>query len=129
MSEKGLFCGINKPKDFKSITDFEKKHTPQIECPDEVRAGEPFEVKIRVGDNIAHPMEEGHFIQWIEVKSGENLYVRAEFTPVFSRPDVVVTLVKKGMHKQGTLRVIERCNLHGLWEASKEIKIIGGEPK
>jgi len=124
MTEKGMFCGINKPKDSATMTDFEKKHTPVIECPDEVKEGVPFQVKINVG-SIPHVMEEGHFIQWIEVKFGENLYERVEFTPVFSVPEVTVTLVKGGKHGERTLRVIERCNLHGAWETTKEITVTG----
>ncbi|MDH4232057.1 MAG: class II SORL domain-containing protein [Nitrospirota bacterium] len=124
MQEKGLFCGINKPKDSANMTDFEKKHTPVIECPDEVKEGVPFQVRIRVG-SIPHLMEEGHFIQWLEVRFGENLYERVELAPVFSRPEITVTLAKGGKHEKGTLRVIEKCNLHGAWEATKEIRIAG----
>lgn len=122
MSEKSIFCGINKPKDPANMTDLEKKHTPVIACPDKVKAGEPFQVKINVGE-LPHVMEEGHHIQWIEVKSGENFIERIDLTPVFARPEVAVTLVKGGKHRTSTIRVIERCNLHGLWESSKEITI------
>ena len=122
MPEKGHLCGNNRPKDSAVMTDFEKKHMPVIDCPDTVKAGEPFQVKIKVG-GIPHVMEEGHFIQWVEVKFGESLYARVELTPVLSLPEVTVTLVKSAKHGKGTLRVIERCNLHGAWEATKEIAI------
>jgi len=122
MSEKGLFCGINQPKDPANLSELEKKHIPVIECPDNVKSGEPFHVKIKVGE-IPHVMEEGHHIQWIEVKSGENFYERIDLTPVFTRPEVTLTLVKGGKHEKRILRVIERCNLHGLWETKKEITI------
>lgn len=105
-----------------NMTDFEKKHLPVIDCPDTVRAGEAFQVKINVGE-IPHVMEEGHFIQWIEVKFGESLYSRVELTPALSQPKIMVTLVKGAKHNKGTMRVIERCNLHGAWEATKEITI------
>lgn len=122
MPEKGIFCGINKPADAANMSDLEKKHVPVIECPDTVRVGEPFTVKVKIGAN-PHVMEEGHFIQWVEVKFGENLYARTELTPVFSRPEISFTLVKGGKHSTRTMRVIERCNLHGLWETTKEITI------
>lgn len=122
MSEKGLFCGINRPADASNLTEMEKKHIPVIECPDRVKAGEPFQVKVKVGE-IPHVSEEAHHIQWIEIKSGENLYARFEPTPVQSRPEVTVTLVKAGKHSSGTLRVIERCNMHGLWESTLDITI------
>jgi len=122
MVEKGLFCGINKPKDTANLTETEKKHIPVFECPDKVKSGEPFQIKIKVGE-MPHVMEEGHHIQWIEVKSGENFYERVDLTPVFTRPEITLTLIKGGKHEKRTLRVIERCNMHGLWEAVKEITI------
>jgi superoxide reductase len=122
MSEKGYFCGLNRPKDSSSITDFEKKHTPVIECPDTVVADQPFHVRFKLGE-IPHVTEEGHFIQWAEVKFGENLYVRVEFSPVMSLPEATVALSKGSRHGKGTLRVLAKCNLHGLWEATKEITI------
>ncbi len=122
MSEKSLFCGINRPQDPANKTALEQKHTPVIECPDTVKAGEPFQVKIRVGE-IPHPNEEGHHIQWIELYSGQNLYARVDLTPVFAQPEVTITVVKGGKHRTSTLRVLERCNLHGTWEATKEITI------
>ena len=91
MSEKGLFCGINQPADSANLTEMEKKHIPVIECPDMVKSGEPFQVKIKVGE-IPHVSEEAHHIQWIEIKTGENLYSRFELTPVLSMAEVTVTL-------------------------------------
>ncbi len=122
MAEKGLFCGNNKPADPANMTDAEKKHMPVIDCPDSVKAGEPFQVKINVGE-MPHVMEEAHHIQWIEVSSGHNFNARIDLTPVFTRPEVTVTLVKGSKHTKGTLRVVERCNIHGQWEATKEITI------
>ncbi|MBF0566677.1 MAG: class II SORL domain-containing protein [Nitrospirae bacterium] len=123
MSEKGFFCGMNVPADPANMTDSEKKHMPVIDCPDSVKAGEPFQVKIKVGA-IPHVMEEGHHIQWIDVYVGQNFFVRVDLTPVFTKPDVSVTLVKgSGKHGNATIRVIERCNLHGQWEATKEITV------
>ncbi len=125
MAEKGLFCGINRPKNASDLSDMEKKHIPVIDAPDEVRPGEPFKVTINVGE-IPHVMEEAHHIQWIEVSFGQNFHTRIELTPVFTRPEITVTLVRhgKGSHDTGAMRVIERCNMHGLWEAVKDIRII-----
>jgi superoxide reductase len=122
MSEKGLFCGLNKPKDLSNMTEPEKKHMPVIDCPDTVKAGEPFQVKINVGE-IPHVMEEAHHIQWIDIYFKENFFARIDLTPVFTRPEVTITLVRHSKHKSSTLRVIERCNMHGQWEATKEIAV------
>ncbi len=123
MGEKNLFCGINRPQDPANMTEMEKKHTPVIECPDSVKVGEPFKVTIKVGE-LPHVMEEGHHIQWIEVYFGQNFNTRIDLTPVFTRPEVTLTFVKGGKHRTSTLRVIERCNLHGQWEATKEITVV-----
>ena len=122
MTEKSLFCGMNKPKDPANMTDPEKKHMPVIECPDTVKAGEPFQVKISVGE-IPHVMEETHHIQWIDIYSGDNFNARIDLTPVFTKPEVSVTLQKGGKHRKARIRVIERCNVHGQWEAEKEITV------
>ena len=122
MPDKGLFCGMNTPKDTSHMTELEKKHTPVIECPDAVKAGEPFQVRIHVGE-IPHVMEEGHFVQWIDVYFKQNFFARVELTPKFTRPDITLTLERHSKHKVSTLRVIERCNLHGQWEATKDITI------
>ncbi len=122
MAEKGPFCGINEPADPANLTEAEKKHIPVIECPDTVKAGEPFQVTIKVGE-IPHVMEEGHHIQWLELYSGQNYNARVDLTPVFTRAEATVVLVKGGVHHDITLRAIERCNLHGMWEGTRKIAI------
>ncbi|MBF0473870.1 MAG: class II SORL domain-containing protein [Nitrospirae bacterium] len=104
------------------MTDSEKKHMPVIDCPNEVKGGVPFIVKIKVGE-IPHVMEVAHHIQWIDIYSSENFNARIDLTPEVTKPEVSVTLQKSGKHRKATLRVIERCNLHGQWEAIKEIVV------
>jgi len=124
MSEKGLFCGINKPEDPANLSEMEKKHIPVIDAPEEVTAGEPFNVTINVGE-IPHVMENAHHIQWLDVSFGSNFYARVDLTPEFTSPTVTLSLIRhgKGSHDRGTLRVTERCNIHGLWAAEKEIGV------
>jgi superoxide reductase len=122
MSEKGLFCGINKPADAANMTELEKKHMPVIDCPDTVKAGEPFKVHINVGE-MPHVMDEGHHIQWIDVYFKNNFFARVDLTPKFTRPEVTLTLERHSKHESSTLRVIERCNLHGQWETEKQITV------
>ena len=44
-----------------------EKHVPVIECPDQVKADEFFEVKASLGKEIAHPNTTEHHIRWISV--------------------------------------------------------------
>jgi len=115
-----LFREINRVKDPANPTDLEKKHVPTIEAPDEVTAREPFETTIIVGKELAHPDEGGHFIQWIELFAGDAYLARFDFTPTVSGAPVKITLK---LNEDTTLVARERCNLHGVWESSKDIKV------
>src|SRR3989304_6196011 len=42
-----------------------EKHVPVIECPDQVKAGEPFAGKAALGKQIAHPNTTENHIRWI----------------------------------------------------------------
>lgn len=118
--EEDLFCGVNKPKDHANMNDLEKKHTPVIDAPASVKNGELFEVTVEVGKLLKHPNEIGHFIQWVELYQDKTFLARSDFVAELTEPKVriPVRLVRSGM-----LRAFERCNLHGTWEGSKEIKV------
>lgn len=106
-----------------------EKHAPVIECPGVVQAGEVFEVQVSVGKEIAHPNTAEHHINWITLyfqPDGDKFPYqvgRFEFAAhseggVFTQPMASVSLK---VAKPGTLRALSFCNLHGLWESSKEI--------
>lgn len=78
-----------------------EKHVPVIE---KVDGG----YKVTVG-SVAHPMEEKHYIQWIELLT-ENEVLRHEL-----KPGEKAEAVFKTDAKHVTAR--EYCNLHGLWKA------------
>ena len=99
-----------------------ESHTPKIEAPSKVKANEVFEVKIKVGP---HPSTVEHSIRRIELyfyeegrKFNPILLASIDLTPVYTEPDIKITLKLK---KSGVLYAIGYCNLHGLWEARKEI--------
>jgi superoxide reductase len=99
-------------------------HTPKIEAPDKVKAGEQFRVTIKVGP---HPNTAEHSIRWVELYFYEEgrafnpVFVgRAFFAPGYAEPEVTFTLK---LQKPGVLYAIAYCNLHGLWENRKEIKV------
>ena len=68
-------------------------------------------------------MEDGHFIQWIELFMSYIYLARVDFTQ-FMKPEVVFVLKapSKG-HDKFTLRALMRCNLLGIWEYEKEVKV------
>ena len=78
-----------------------EKHVPVIE-----KTAEGF--KVKVGD-VAHPMEEKHYIEWIEVIAGGKAY--RQFLKPGETPEATFCVDAD----QVTAR--EYCNLHGLWKA------------
>lgn len=64
--------------------------------------------KVRVG-SAAHPMQEDHYIEWIEVINGER--VCRQFLKPGEAPEAEFAAPKAGE----TAR--EYCNKHGLWKA------------
>jgi superoxide reductase len=115
-----------------------EKHVPVIECPDEVSAEEMFDIAVTLGKAIAHPNTTEHHIVWIKLQykptddkfSYELGYYQfgahgasaqgPNTGPAYTNPSVV-TKVK--LLKPGTIFASAFCNIHGLWESSKEIKI------
>ncbi len=100
-------------------TTLEKKHVPVITAPDTVKAGEYFEVKIKMGDEIDHPMGEDHFIQYVELYANYYQLARVDFGPE-TKAEATLTIK---LEESCTLRAYEYCNLHGQWEATKEITV------
>ncbi len=78
-----------------------EKHVPVIEKTD---AG----YKVKVG-SVAHPMEEKHYIQWIELIADGKSYL--QFLNPGDAPEAVFAIAAESV----TAR--EYCNLHGHWKA------------
>jgi len=84
-----------------------------------------FEVNIHIGgiDGVEHPNEPGHFIEWIELYSGDTFLSKCSFSGGTSYP--VAKFKIKLSHAHGPLKVWAKCNLHGLWEYEKDITVEG----
>ncbi len=121
--QEDILCGVNEPGDRQSLADLEKKHLPIIDAPKKAKKDEPFEVKVRVGgiDGVDHPNEAGHFIEWIELYCGDTFLGRASFSGGASFG--VACFKVKLSHAHGPLKVWEKCNIHGIWEDTKEINV------
>ena len=84
----------------KSADQGKEKHVPVIE---KLNGG----FKVKIG-SIPHPMEEKHFIEWIEIITDGKVY-RQSLRPG-QAPEAVFNLAAE------RVSVREHCNLHGLWE-------------
>ena len=122
MSEPGLFCQVNRVKDPNKKEPLEQKHLAVIEVPSEIKSEQFFNLKIKVGE-IEHPNENGHFIQWIELYVGDVYLGRFDLAPVMTKPEVTIPLSIAHGNRKTVLRAVSRCNLHGMWESTKEIEV------
>jgi superoxide reductase len=79
-----------------------EKHVPVVEATDRG-------VKVKVGD-VPHPMEEKHYIEWIEVITDDGSC--RQFLKPGNKPEAEFEI--------RALKVVAReyCNIHGLWKSS-----------
>ncbi|MBU1003822.1 MAG: desulfoferrodoxin [Proteobacteria bacterium] len=95
-------CGENMKLFKENTVDAAKeKHVPVIE---KTATG----YKVSVG-SVAHPMEEKHWIEWIELIADGKSYT--QFLKPGQEP------VAQFCIKAGKVSAREYCNLHGLWKA------------
>lgn len=98
-----LVC-CNQPMNLivENTTDAAKeKHVPVVE-----KMSDGYKIKI---GSVAHPMEDKHYIEWIQIISGDRSY--REFLKPGIAPEAVFKLM------EGSITAREYCNIHGLWKA------------
>ena len=79
----------------------QEKHVPVIE-----KTGSGYQVKV---GSVAHPMEEKHFIQWIQLIADGKAY--RQFLDPGQAPQASFDI------QADKVEAREYCNLHGLWKA------------
>ncbi len=79
-----------------------EKHVPVIE-----KTADGYKVKV---GSVAHPMEEKHLIEWIELQVADKVYRR--FLKPGDAPEALFCV-----KEDGPVTAREYCNLHGLWKA------------
>jgi len=115
-----------------------EKHVPVIDCPDKVKAGELFAVKVTLGKEVAHPNTTAHHIRWISVyfhpeeEKFPSEIGRFEFNAhgesaegpdkgsVFTHHEVSFSMKTA---KPGAIYATALCNIHGLWRSEKELDL------
>ncbi|OHB64117.1 MAG: desulfoferrodoxin [Planctomycetes bacterium RBG_13_60_9] len=100
-----LVC-CNKPMEHlaaKTADQGREKHVPVIE---KLNGG----VKVKIG-SIPHPMEEKHYIEWIEIITDGKVY--REFLKPGQAPEAVFNVAADKVSAR------EHCNLHGIWEVKE----------
>lgn len=77
-----------------------EKHVPVVE---KTAGG----ILVKVG-SVAHPMEEKHYIEWIEVIADGRAY--RQFLKPGDKPEALFCI------EAATITAREYCNIHGLWK-------------
>ena len=78
-----------------------EKHVPVVE---KIEGG----YKVKVG-SVPHPMEETHYIEWIELIADGKAY--RQFLEPGQAPEAMFKI------EAASVTAREYCNLHGLWKA------------
>ncbi len=78
----------------------QEKHVPVIE-----KTAEGIVVKV---GSVEHPMQDSHFIEWIQLLADGNAY--RQFLNPGEKPEAVFKIEGKDLSAR------EYCNLHGLWK-------------
>jgi len=102
-----ICCGV--PMTFQiinSINTAKEKHEPIIKKI-------PNGYKIKIGD-LPHPMNEKHYIQWIEIFTHEKIY--RIFLKPGKNPEVDFIIDTTNITARGY------CNIHGLWQKTTILK-------
>ncbi len=100
-----ICCGADMRELVENTTDAAKeKHVPVME---KTEKG----VTVKVG-SVPHPMEEKHFIEWIELVADGKVFRE------FLKPGQPAQATFCLCFQPKTLEAREYCNLHGLWKAS-----------
>lgn len=95
-------CGQDMTQLVENTVDAAKeKHVPVIE-----KTADGF--KVKVGD-VAHPMEDKHYIQWVEIIADGKSYF--QYLKPGDAPEATFKI------DAGSITAREYCNLHGLWKA------------
>ena len=108
-----------------------EKHVPVIHVSEKVSSGEEVEIKVSIGDEIKHPNELEHHIVWIKVyfraDDGKFPVELATFNFSAHGEDGLKTepvgSTKVKLERSGTVFALSYCNIHGLWENSKEVTV------
>ena len=103
-----------------------EKHVPQIHAPASAKAGEPFDVTVIVGEEVAHPNTIEHHIKWIQLfakpdSKRPTVHIGTfDLGPTFAVPRVTVPVI---LEESATLYALEYCNIHGVWDNSLQVTV------
>jgi desulfoferrodoxin-like iron-binding protein len=106
----GVVEEVHSIENIDTASDFELKHTPNIEV---IEGANGQTIKVTIGlKGIAHPQTEEHLIEWIRAFDGTEPVGTVNFGPTDT------PYAEFEVKRSGSQVIVQAlCNLHGLWEA------------
>ncbi len=125
---------INRYQDISEIDreakkDYIDRHSAFLHCENSATKGEKFKVKIKIGDEYAHPDDFDHYIAWVQLWDGEKMLTQANFTAgalgnTANQTEVDFYVVPLRKMK---LTAVAYCTKHGLWHSDEKLVELNGE--
>jgi superoxide reductase len=123
-----VFKALEIEKEEKEVMrDYLDRHMPHVICPDSIKRGEKFMVKVRMGEEYPHPDEDDHYIGLIQLWNRETLIAEARYLaganghlPNHVEVDFYIVAPDVSMN----LSAMAVCTKHGLWQSEdKAVKV------
>jgi superoxide reductase len=123
-----VFKALEIEKEEKEVMrDYLDRHMPHVICPDSVKRGEKFMVKVRLGEEYPHPDDPDHFIGLMQLWNRETLLAEARYSagvnghkPTHFEVDFFIVAPDVSMN----LSAMAVCTKHGLWQSEdKAVKV------
>lgn len=110
------------------MRDYLDRHMPHVICDDQVKKGDKFKVKIKMGDEYPHPDDPDHYISVLQLWNRETLLAESRYTsgaygnkPTHVEVDFYLVAPDVSMN----LSAMSVCTKHGLWQsAEKPVKVV-----
>lgn len=109
--------------------DYIDRHSAFVHCEKSAKRGEKFKVKVKVGDEYAHPDDTDHYISYIQLWDREKMLAQTNFVEgamgnIPSNVEVDFYIVPQA---KSSIKLIAMafCTKHGLWQSEEvEVEIV-----
>jgi superoxide reductase len=120
---------INRYQDISEIDkeakkDYIDRHSAFVHCEPKAKKGEKFKVKVKVGDQYAHPDDFDHYIAYVQLWDGETFLAQANFVAGAlgnQAGQVEVDFYIVPTKNKMKLTAMAYCTKHGLWQSDEVI--------
>ena len=119
---------INRYEDISAIEreakkDYIDRHSAFVHCDAKAAKGEKFAVRVKVGNEYAHPDDFDHYIAYVQLWNGEFMLGQASFAPgtLGNAPGHVEVDFHIVPNKNLKLTAMAFCTKHGLWQSDEVV--------